>query len=207
MKNFMKVNIVAVLTISLVLILNTGSSSIYGQNFSNQTSGQNNTQQLGQQLEQANQQLAQANQTQQQVSNQAQQQLSQANQTSGQNNTQQLGQQLEQANQQLAQANQTQQQVSNQAQQQLTNQTQPTQANQTQPTQANQSKQQDPKMNEKLLNFTNTAILALNDDNTSAAQDSLVQIQNELINASGKQVIVIPAPAISTDDSDEGSDE
>ena len=39
--------------------------------------------------EQANQQLAQANQTQQQVSNQTQQQLAQANQTSGQNTTQQ----------------------------------------------------------------------------------------------------------------------
>ena len=151
MKNFMKANILAVLTISLVLILNTGNSNIYGQNFSNQTSGQNNTQQLGQQLEQANQQLAQANQTQQQVSNQAQQQLS----------------------------------------------------NQTQPTQANQSKQQDTEMNEKLLNFTNTAILALNDDNTSAAQDSLVQIQNELINASGKQVVVIPAPAVSDDGADD----
>ncbi len=61
-------------------------------------------------------------------------------------------------------------------------------------------------MNEKLLNYTNTAILALNDDNISSAQDSLVQIQNELINASGKQVIVIPAPALSTDDDEEDSD-
>ena len=51
-------------------------------------------------------------------------------------------------------------------------------------------------MNEKLLNYTNIAILALNDDNTSAAQDSLVQIQNALINASGKQVVVVPAPAV-----------
>jgi hypothetical protein len=65
-------------------------------------------------------------------------------------------------------------------------------------------------MNEKLLNYTNAAILALNEDNTSAAQDSLVQIQNALINASGKQVVVIPAPAISlpTDnDDDEGDSE
>ena len=79
------------------------------------------------------------------------------------------------------------------------------QSNQTQ--QSNQSKQQqDPQMNEKLLNYTNAAILALNDDNTGAAQDNLVQIQNELINASGNQVVVIPAPAISADESDGESD-
>lgn len=77
-----------------------------------------------------------------------------------------------------------------------TNQTQPQPVNQTQP-------QQDPKMNEKLLNYTNAAILALNDDNTTAAQDSLVQIQNALINASGKQVVVIPAPAVQIDDDDD----
>jgi len=137
--------------------LNTGASNIYGQNFTNQTTGQNNTQQLEQQLDQANQQLAQANQTQQEVSNETQQQL--------------------------AQANQTQQEVSNETQ------------------------QQEPEMNDKLLNLTNTAILALNDDDTATAQDSLVQIQNALINASGKQVVIIPAPAVLTDESDEGSDE
>jgi hypothetical protein len=85
------------------------------------------------------------------------------------------------------------QQQKEQAQQQLD------QTNQTQ-SQSNQSKQQDPKMNERLLNYTNAAILALNDDNTSAAQDNLVQIQNALINASGKQVVVVPAPAVSSDE-------
>ena len=135
----MNVSNPVVLTISLVLLLNTGSSSIYGQligqtNQTNQTTGQNTTQQAQQQLQQADQQMQQAQQ------------------------------QKEQAQQQLQQSNQTQQQ-----------------ANQS-------SKQQDPEMNEKLLNYTNAAILALNDDNTSAAQDNLVQIQNALINASGKQV-------------------
>ena len=145
--NIKNVSIPVVLAISLVLLLNTGSSSIYGQNLTNQTSGQNTTQQAQQQLDQANQQIQQAQQ------------------------------QKEQAQQQLAQANQTQ-------------------------SQGNQSKQQDPKMNEKLLNYTNAAILALNDDNTDVAQSNLVQIQNALINASGKQVVVVPAPAVSTDDSD-----
>lgn len=99
--------------------------------------------------------------------------------------------------QMMNQTNQTSgQNTTQQAQQQLD------QANQTQSQQGNQSKQQDPKMNEKLLNYTNAAILALNDDNTSAAQDNLVQIQNALINASGKQVVVIPAPAVQSDDED-----
>ena len=163
MKTFMNVSIPVVLTISLVLLLNTGSSSIYGQiigqtNQTNQTTGQNTTQQAQQQLQQADQQMQQA-----------QQQLK-ANQTQ------------QSSQQQLAQANQTQQQQ---------------QANQS-------SKQQDPEMNEKLLNYTNAAILALNDDNTSAAQDNLVQIQNALINASGKQVVVVPAPAVSSPSDDDG---
>jgi Tfp pilus assembly protein PilE len=127
------------------------------------------------------------------ASNSFGQMMNQTNQTSGQNTTQQAQQQLEQANQQIQQA----QQQKEQAQQQLE------QANQTQQQQTNQSKQQDPEMNEKLLNYTNAAILALNDDDTSAAQDSLIQIQNALINASGKQVVVVPAPAVLPDEDSE----
>jgi acetate kinase len=150
MKNFVQVNILVILGISLVLLLNIGGSSIYGQNFTNQTSGQNATQQ---QLDQANQQKQQAQQ------------------------------QIQQTRQEVQQANQTQQQ------------------------QANQSKQQDPKMNEKLLNYTNAAILALNDDNTDAAQSNLALIQTALINETDKQVIVVSTPAgPSTDESDDGSD-
>ena len=115
------------------------------------------------------------------ASNSFGQMMNQTNQTSGQNTTQQAQQQKQQAEQQLQQSNQTQQQQ-----------------------QSNQSKQQDPKMNEKLLNYTNAAILALNDDNTRAAQDNLVQIQNALINASGKQVVVVPAPAVSSPSDDDG---
>jgi len=136
MKTSINASIPVILAISLVLLLNTGSSNIYGQTMVN---------------------------------------TNQTNQTSGQNTTQQ-------AQQQLAQANQTQQQSANQS-----------------------SKQQDPQMNEKLLNYTNAAILALNDDNTSAAQDNLVEIQNALINASGKQVVIVPAPAVSSpSDEDDG---
>lgn len=125
-------------------------------------------------------------------------QTNQTNQTSGQNTTQQQAQQqLNQPNQQMQQAQQQKQQAEQQLQQ----------ANKTQQ-QSNQSNQQDPKMNEKLLNFTNVAILALNEDNTSAAQDSLVQIQNALINASGIQVVIVPSPAAvpssAGDDNDDG---
>ena len=123
----------------------------------------------------------------------------QTNSTSaGQNTTQQQAQQqLDQANQQIQQAQQQKQQ----AEQQLR------QANQTQSNQS--SSQQDSQMNEKLLNYTNAAIIALNEDNTSAAQDSLVQIQNALINASGKQVVIVPAPAVvpsSLSDNDDDGD-
>ena len=48
-------------------------------------------------------------------------------------------------------------------------------------------------MKERLLNYTNDAILALNDDNETAIQQNLVQIQNTLIKAIGNLVIV-PAP-------------
>ena len=56
MKNLINVSIPIVLTISLVLLLNAGSSSIYGQilgqtNQTNQTGGQNTTQQAQQQLQ------------------------------------------------------------------------------------------------------------------------------------------------------------
>jgi TolA-binding protein len=152
MKNLNNVSIPAVLTISLVLLLSTGASNSFGQmmNQTNQTGGQNTTEQAQQQLEQANQQIQQAQQ------------------------------QKEQAQQQLEQTNQTQQQQ-----------------------QSNQSQQQDPEMYEKLLNYTNAAILALNDDDTSGVQDSLIQIQNALINASGKQVVVVPAPAVLPDEDSE----
>ncbi len=155
MNNFINVSIPVVVTFSLGTITRSGASNSFGQmmNQTNQTAGQNTTQE------------------------QAQQQLNQANQQ-----MQQAQQQKQQAQQQLELNNQTQQQ------------------------QTNQSIQQDPIMNEKLLNYTNAAILALNDDNTSAAQSNLVQIQNALINASGKQVVVIPAPALSVDESDGESD-
>ncbi len=57
-------------------------------------------------------------------------------------------------------------------------------------------------MIEKLLNFTNATILALHEDNISAAEGNLGQIQNALINARGKQVVIVPAPAVSTSDED-----
>ena len=61
-------------------------------------------------------------------------------------------------------------------------------------------------MGEKLLNYTNAAILALNDDDIGAAQDNIVQIQKELVNASGMQVVIIPAPAVAPSSSDDDGD-
>ena len=94
-------------------------------------------------------------------------------------------------------SNQTNQNVSqitpadlNQAEQEMQSQ-----ANQTSST----SDSSDLLMKEKLLNYTNDAILALNDDNETAIQQNLVQIQNILIKAIGKPVVIIPAPAIDLD--------
>lgn len=50
-------------------------------------------------------------------------------------------------------------------------------------------------LNERLLNYTNDAILGLNDDNDTRIQQNLVQIQDALIKAIGKPVVIIPAPA------------
>ena len=71
------------------------------------------------------------------------------------------------------------------------------------PSQANQTnsiiESSDSLMNERLLNYTNDAILALNDDNETAIQQNLVQIQNTLIKAIGKPVVIVPAPAFDID--------
>ena len=71
------------------------------------------------------------------------------------------------------------------------------------PSQANQTnsiiESSDSLMNERLLNYTNDAILALNDDNETAIQQNLVQIQNTLIKAIGQPVVIVPAPAFDID--------
>ncbi|WP_458744236.1 hypothetical protein [Candidatus Nitrosocosmicus sp. T] len=71
------------------------------------------------------------------------------------------------------------------------------------PSQANQTdsiiESSDSLMNERLLNYTNDAILALNDDNETAIQENLVQIQNTLIKSIGKPVVIVPAPAFDID--------
>ena len=102
-------------------------------------------------------------------------------------------------------ANTTASDTSNQTNQ---NVSQPVQANisQTEPliqSQTNQtnstSGSSDLLMKERLLNYTNDAILALNDDNETAIQQNLVQIQNTLIKAIGKPVVIVPAPALDLD--------
>jgi len=64
---------------------------------------------------------------------------------------------------------------------------------------SNSSKSGGFQLNERLLNYTNNAILALNDDNETEIQQNLVQIQDALIKAIGKPVVVIPAPAFESD--------
>lgn len=71
------------------------------------------------------------------------------------------------------------------------------QSNQT--TTYDSSKSGNTSLNENLLNFTNNAILALSDDNETQIQQNLIQIQDALIKAIGKPVVIIPAPALETD--------
>jgi len=68
----------------------------------------------------------------------------------------------------------------------------------TTPPMAKTAKAQNPKvnMNEKLLNYTNQAILAFKDKNRTGEVNALKLIQNSLINASGKQVVIVPSEAV-----------
>ena len=94
-------------------------------------------------------------------------------------------------------SNQTNQNVSQPVQANIS-QTEPliqSQTNQTNST----SGSSDLLMKERLLNYTNDAILALNDDNETAIQQNLVQIQNILIKAIGKPVVIVPASALDLD--------
>ena len=102
-------------------------------------------------------------------------------------------------------ANTTAPDISNQTNQNVSQLVQPD-TDQAEPqiqSQANQSNStsdtSDLLMKERLLNYTNDAILALNVDNETAIQQNLVQIQNTLIKAIGKPVVIVPAPALNLD--------
>lgn len=128
----------------------------------------------------------QSNQTNSAFSNQtaSSNQTTPSNQTA---NAQQAQQQIQQADKQIQQAQQQKQQ----AQQQL-------QKSQTKNATA---------LSEKMLNFTNAAITALNNNDEDAAKQTLTQMQSYLINATGKHVVVIPSTAIpSSSDSKDKSD-
>jgi hypothetical protein len=103
-------------------------------------------------------------------------------------------------------ANTTAPDTSNQTNQNVSQLVQPADIDQAEPqvqSQANQTNStpdsSDLLMKERLLNYTNDAILALNDDNETAIQQNLVQIQNTLIKAIGKPVVIVPAPALNLD--------
>jgi hypothetical protein len=49
---------------------------------------------------------------------------------------------------------------------------------------------------ETLLNISNKAVIALEDNNDTAVAQNLEQLQNSIINETGQQVIKIPANAI-----------
>jgi len=65
-------------------------------------------------------------------------------------------------------------------------------------------------MSEKLLNLTSTAIIAYNDDNSTAIGNSLAEIQGTLINASqaeGKTIVIQPPTVVSDTTDDDTTDD
>ena len=148
MELFMKIVVPVIMSLSLMMILNTASYNAYGQPVANTTNA--NTATITDTIAAD-------------ISNQTKQNVSQFDQTD---------------------INQLEPQI-------------PSQANQTNSTSAPDSS--DLLMKERLLNYTNDTILALNDDNETAIQQNLVQIQNTLIKAIGKPVVIVPAPAIDLD--------
>ena len=69
------------------------------------------------------------------------------------------------------------------------------QQNQTSPQSANQTSN----LNiEDLIRFSNNAIIAYESDNDAAIAENLGQLQDSIINSTGKQVIKIPADALTS---------
>jgi len=66
------------------------------------------------------------------------------------------------------------------------------------PQMMNQSGQSmsEPQMNEKLLIYTNMAIIALDDSDEDVVQENLMKIQGTILNSTDKQIIVVPSSAM-----------
>ena len=75
------------------------------------------------------------------------------------------------------------------------------QGNQTGSQNQTSSSQSPQSMEDKLLNYTNEAIKASKDGKKKDLNDNLKKIQESLINATGKQVVVIPSDASSSSSS------
>jgi hypothetical protein len=86
-----------------------------------------------------------------------------------------------------------------------TQQTNQTQANQTvEPT--NQRSSQEQLNTTELLNATNAAIIALNEDGSEQAQQILSQMQQHLLNATGEEALAVTSAVMDRAD-DEGGEE
>jgi hypothetical protein len=60
-------------------------------------------------------------------------------------------------------------------------------------------------LNEKLFNMTGQAIAALSDDNATGAEKLLSQMQQNLSQATGKQIVVLPSSGSGSSSDDSGS--
>ncbi len=98
----------------------------------------------------------------------------------------------------FAQMNQTAQQANQTQANQTATTTTPPPTNQTSQ-QTNQSSSQQINATE-LLDTTNAAILALNEDDSEEVAQILALLQQQLINATGKQVVIVPSEVIVTEE-------
>lgn len=77
--------------------------------------------------------------------------------------------------------------------QQSQNMSQPHSSNQTSQSQNMSQQQSQTEMKEKILNFTNMAIIALEDDNEDVVEENLRQIQGTILNSTDKQIVIVPS--------------
>ena len=54
----------------------------------------------------------------------------------------------------------------------------------------------EPQMKEQILNYTNMAIIALDDSDEDVVQENLMKIQGTILNSTDKQIIVVPSSAM-----------
>ena len=70
---------------------------------------------------------------------------------------------------------------------------------QTQSMNQTSQKMSQPQMNEKILNYTNFAIIALDSDEEDVVKQNLLNIQQTILNSTDKEIVIVPSSAVEID--------